>query len=177
MLSLILQMYLHKDVGDMSGLRILHSSKSCSGTWWHENQPQVCSLTSSPLHHWLIPHPEGFLWLCVVTWTACQSSSNTQQSPLGHSSALYYTSSALHQSVEPLQKDGSREDHHAGWDVLAGREFWEAGYLKVSLKESCGLPLSCGLICSMERNAAIEGKKKKKKKCPGPTAEAPLAQI
>lgn len=96
MLSLILQMYLHKDVGDMSGLRILHSSKSYSGTWWHKNQPQVCSLTS-PLHHWLIPHPEGFLWLCVVTSTACQSSINTQQSPLGHSSALYYTSSALHQ--------------------------------------------------------------------------------
>lgn len=74
----------------------------------------------------------------------------------------HYTTPALHytNNVEPLQKDGSREDHHAGWDVLAGREFWEAGYLKVSLKESCRLPLSCGLICSTERDAAIEGKKK-----------------
>lgn len=45
--------------------------------------------------------------------------------------------------------------------MLAGREFWEAGYLKVSLKGSCGFPLICGLICSTERDAAIEGKKKK----------------
>ena len=51
----------------------------------------------------------------------------------------------------------------AGWDVLAGREFWEAGYLKVSLKGRCGLPLSCGLICSTERDAAIEGKTNKQK--------------
>lgn len=63
--------------------------------------------------------------------------------------------------------------------MLAGREFWEAGYLKVSLKGSCGLPLSCGLICSTERDAAIEGKQKKKqtKKNPGPTADNPIAQI
>ena len=58
-------MYLHKDVDDVSELRLLDSLKSCSGPWWHENEPQVCSLTSSPFHHWLIPHPEGlFVVVC-----------------------------------------------------------------------------------------------------------------